>query len=565
MKKFLKLMLAMLLTLSLFGCKKDTNGNSYGIETGEKPENNVWNLDGTIFPLKNAITFTVLTEGYRYGTIEELQNTTDWKQLEEATNVHFNFISIGDYDSEVSRDNLQFRLMNGEYGDAIWSYALNTLSNADISELGSTGLFISLNKYMEDETIMPNFYNTMYNHSYIYNNMKTADGNIYAFAGASETNYYTIGEALMQVNSEWLNAWKTARNLDHSPATLEEFEDMLLFFRDSDLNGNGIKDEIPYMMTQGMYMGCMTVEHALGMYGIATKDSGSDMDIMIDDNGKVHYAYTLDNYKAGIKKFAEWYSNGYIYEDLFTANNETVTAIVSQAASKFGLCNICEEIAGFEPLLPPTIEGYQARYHIHPNARNVVRQSSMVITNKCEHPEILAAFMDLFYNFENNMIYKYSSKVMASNYFTENENGLLVKVEENYPTMTITDKAIFNFITTVDADTVDNWNAFKMDIDSYWSSTPNRVKGAKMYEAAGIWNPKNNIWPRLTIAEEDATDYAFKWTDVSSVVAEYRAKFVTGKLDVDTYWDEFQEKIKKLGVNEMTEIIQKTYDAYINR
>ncbi len=583
MKKLIALLLAMLMVLSLVACgtkeetaepekkeeksaaeEKSEPAESKASEEAAEPEESVWNLEGTMFPLAEPVTFTVLTQGNRGCDFETIENNKDWQSFCKALNVNFDFVFLGDYDDPSSKDQLQVKLAGGDYGDAIMSFFVDTLTTADISDLASTGILIPLDEYMEDASVMPNF-NKMIATELpgIYTNMKLSDGNHYYFAGVSQINAYTADEGLMQVNSEWLKAWEAARNLDHSPATLEEFEDMLKFFAENDLNGDGQQNEIPYFIAQSGYAGCMTLEHAMGMFGISTKDSAADMDIMID-NDKCYYAYTQDNYKAALKQFADWYSKGYVWEDIFTGNTETINEIVAAGANNFGVCNICENLEGFEPLLPPEIDGFEARYHMHPSVRLGVRQPYAVITDKCEHPEIFAAMIDVLYNFENYIRWNNGSYALDNGGIVTDDEGRYVFTHSlDGAELAPEDWSIGAYMSRMEMDTLANFDA-KVDIDSYYGEQ-SRVKGYTLFNDAGIWNPTDSLWPRCQLLEEDAEDYAFMYTDVSTTLAEYRANFVTGKLDVDAKWDEFQDKLKTLGIEDMQAAVQRAYDAFLNK
>ena len=528
-----------------------------------------WNLEGTMFPLEEPVTFTVLSSGYRYANLSDIVNNKDWQSLEEATNVHIDFVFLGDYDAPEAKNNLQMRLLSNDYGDAIFSVYLNNLTVADIEELAAAGKLANLTDYVNDPAVMPYIYaNVTETNNGLLRGMKSSDGNIYSLFGVTGLAIYTAGEAQMQVNEAWLNAWKEARGLDHSPATLEEFEDMLTFFKDSDLNGNGSADEIPYFIAQNGYQGCATLEHAMGMYGIATKDSALDMDIMINDDGKCFFAYTTDMYKAGLKTFADWYSKGLVWDEIFTGNAETITAIMAESLNRVGVVNVNSELEGFVTILPPAIEGYQPRYHMHPAARNgTASQPYGVITDKCEHPEILAAFLDLMYDMENSLTVRYGSDAWKNGELAYNDEG---KIVFNVPVMPANkgdasvadqDRPIHDFIWYIQQETLDTAEKY-YDLDSFFGGQ-SRVAGSQLYIDNGIWNPTNNIWPRCAILPEYVDDYSFMQTDVSALLAEYRAQFVTGKLDVDAEWDNFQSKLNNLGVEEMIKIVQESYDAFM--
>lgn len=527
-----------------------------------------WKLENTIFPLAETVEFTVLTSGYRYGTLSEIGENEDWQSFVDATNLKLNFVSIGDYDAPEARNNLQMKLMNEDYGDAIMTVYINTLSTADIQELGTVGILLPLEQYMSDPAVMPNFYANVYSkYPHLINNMKSNDGHIYSFQGVTELAGYTAGEALMQVNAAWLESWKAARGLDHSPATLAEFEDMLTYFRDSDLNGNGAADEIPYMIAQAAWNGTATLEHAMGMFGISTKDSALDMNIMID-NDQVYYAHTTDAYKAGLKTFADWYKKGLIWNEIFTGNAETINSEFAQAANKFGVVNTNVAVDGFVGLMPPAIEGYSPRYHMHPALRAGIDQPFAVLTKDCKNPEVFASFVDLFFDYDNNMLWRYGSENQKNGTITRDADGRYAfSMELNTPPakgeVDDTKRAIFDYLWTVGYGTMEAFSA-NVDINAYYGDNA-CVAAHNMFAQNGLWNPTDCIWPRCSLLEEDAEDYAFSYTDVSAVLTEYRAKFVTGQLDIDAEWDNFQNKMKKLGIEDMQQMIQRTYDAYLGK
>lgn len=527
-----------------------------------------WNLENSIFPLEEPVTFTVLSSGYRHGTLSDIGDNEDWKSFCEATNLNFNFVSIGDYDAPEARNNLQLKIMNEDFGDAIMTFYINTLSTADIQELGTAGVLLPLEEYMGNPEIMPNFYENIYSkYPHLINNMKSADGHIYAFQGVNESAAFTSGEGLLQVNEAWLEAWKIARGVEHSPETLDEFEDMLTFFRDADLNGNGTADEIPYMIAQACWNGTISLEHAMGMYGIATKDSALDMNIMIDDN-KCYFAHTTEKYKAALKTFADWYSKGLIWSEIFTGNAETINSEMAIASSKIGVLNTNNTIDGFIGLMPPKIDGYSPRYHMHPAMRAGLDQPFLVVTKECKNPEIIAAFVDLQFDYANHMLWRFGSENFKNGKITRDESGRYVfGMELMYsPEKGEVDDAkrsIYDYLWYIISDTLEMFNA-KVDIDAYYGDDAS-VAAHKIFIENNLWNPTDCIWPRCALLDEDAEDFAFYYTDVSAVLTEYRAKFITGQLDIDAEWDNFQNKMQKLGINEMQEMIQRAYDAYLSK
>ena len=535
-----------------------------------------WDLEGTIFPLEEPVHFDILTSGYDYGDIKKIEENKDWQSLLAATNVDIDFVYLGPYSSEDTRELMQTRLLNGDYCEAIWSFYFSTLTMTDIFDLGTAGMVLDLTPYISNPELMPNFNKNVPDS--LVRNFKSSNGSIYAMRPVTQVNAYTAGEGMFQVNVAWMEQWQQATGIDHSPATAEEFEDMLTYFRDNDMNGNGDPtDEIPYFMVQATVNGNATVEHAMSPWGLATKDSGPDMNIQINDDNQCYYIMTTDAYRAALTQLADWYAKGLIYEDVFTANLETITAIVGDAKNQFGVVNMVYNTDGFEPILPYSVDGYNTRVFMHPTARSGVDNPNFVITDKCQNPDVLMAFLDLTYNVFNGLQIRYGSMAFE-------EGSYAYEHQDSHTTITINDegKYVFHMPAVEERVNVPDdvgmfWRmltAFngpltleitdeQFDMDSYLGDQPN-VRGFKLYDEAGIWNPTDLIWGRYTLLDADQSDYTFMYADAFATLAEYRAAFLVGEKEInDDTWNEFQEQLKANGIDEMIEMVQRAYDAYL--
>ena len=525
-----------------------------------EPAQTVWNTEGTMFPLAEPQTFKILASSYRYGDLEKIAESDDWKALEAATNVHIEWEKLGEYDEPECGTQLQMRAMSGDVGDAIWCMYLDNMTMADINDMAAAGLLIDLDPYMNDAKVMPNFNKVVMQEApYLTQAMKNTDGKIHAFFGLSSTAAYTSCEGLLQVNKAMLEKWQAAKGVDYTPKTMDEFEDMLTFFKD-----NGVA--VPYFIAQATYNGTSSLEPAFGMYGIGIKDSAPDKDIMIDDSGDCYFVYTTDAYKEAITKFADYYKKGLIWNEIFTGNDETITSVIANAATDIGVINSCYDIEGFVEMLPPVAEGYKPAYHTHPAVRNGIEGTPWgVITSNCKNPDVLCAFFDLFYQFENSLTARYGSKAWNDGEIVTGADGKYVFNVPGEPDKNEADatKAVYCYIacplcwtpTTVETYT---------DVASLLGDR-SCVRGNVLYTENNIWNKTENLWPRCSIVAEDNDEFTLKYTDISAAVAEYRAKFLTGELDIASNWDAFQQKLKDLGVERAEEIVQKSYDVYMGK
>lgn len=91
------------------------------------------------------------------------------------------------------------------------------------------------------------------------------------------------------------------------PKTLEDLEALFEQVKNTDLNGNGVLDEIPYLPAYGLFY------QTWRPYFL-----GFSSDRYLDDNGNVLPWYMHPNCYAMFEKCAEWYAKGYIYPEFVT-------------------------------------------------------------------------------------------------------------------------------------------------------------------------------------------------------------------------------------------------------
>ncbi len=535
MKKTLALFLAMLMLLS-----------SFSFAMAEEATN-------SIFPLAEPMTFTinVMTPN----DVDILESIPFYQELVEKTNVHLEFVNLGaDVDSAKQVLNNYFN--SNSYADAVWGGSL--ILETDYAALVESGILIPLTKYVNDAAIMRNFQKNVLSESPKTLGAITAlDGEIYALPRFNN-NAGAYLESPICVNKLWLDAL----NLE-VPTTIDEFHDMLVAFKTQDPNGNGEADEIPIIFREGDARRHMEVW--LGLWGIGTKNNANDNYIYIED-GVVKFAPTSEAYKQAIITLNKWYEEGLIWSESFVANNESFSAKVKEASTYVGI--ITDQggagnpnnsaMKDFVQIAPPSVEGYETSWFFHPGFLAVKGKFS--VTSKCENPEILMAYMDLFYDYENYL--KFDLGMPEDGRYTIDENGVTMavlsaeeqtKLSEEKPTMgmLVTDiqRAQSNYYYTEFLAVQDVYNTIMSDAYA-------------MYNAAGVLN--DEIWPRPTMSVEDADELNYLRTDILSTANMKKAQWVTGAADIEAEWDEYVKLIESMGLADFLAILQKNYDRFIN-
>ena len=548
-KRMLSVLLVAAMTLCAVGCGGNTTESEQEApaveEQTQETVENVEETSGVTFPLEEEVTFDIMVK-YDGDANAYAENVPFFQELYEATNVKINFVSLP---SDGAVTNLNALFTAGKEGDAIMN---NIISEAEMVTMAESGLIVPLEEYVNDPEIMPNFNERVLAESPATKGAITAaDGHIYALPryNALAGNYL---ESPMWINKNWLDQLGM-----EIPDTMEELEAALVAFRDNDMNGNGnTSDEVPLVLLNGNAYWHM--ESLLGMWGLGTKDNGSDHFYTIQD-GKAVYVPTTEGYKDAIKTLNSWYEQGLIWSEIFTGTNESYSAVTQND----GETNLVGLFTGQNPyeafkdefvqLLPISADGYEAEWYCNPGILG--NKNKFFVTRSCEQPEILMAWIDLFYDFENsirvfageeNLGWEYTAdgKVTDINYDDAEKNqekadATLVYAYGDGPgAYTQSDYAERYALNDYMQTRMDNYELYKDYFD-------------------------DEFWPRPYLTPEASTRLGELRPDISNTVSMYKANWVTGASDIDEEWDAYVESLEVMGIEEYTQIIQDAYDAYV--
>ena len=505
---------------------------------------------GVTFPLAEPVTFTimVLNDGDPNANAEKIPIL---KELEEKTNVKINWLAIP---SATAMNNLNSLSLAGEEGDAIMGMT-TVIGESGTSSMGSNGLLIPLDEYIDNPELMPNLNSRVFAESpQTRAVITTADGHVYALPkyDVQKGNYL---ETPLWINTDWLEAVD-----EEIPTTVEDLHRVLTKFRDNDVNGNGNpNDEIPLMLSTSGSLNYP--EGMLCMWGLATKDLPNDryMDV---NNGKVYYVGASEAYHDAIRTLSSWYKEGLIWSEIFTGNSETWTAttqnesapLVGAATNKYLPSSVTFRDQ-YEVVPPISADGYQAKWWEHPGSLGAKGMFS--ITRSCEHPEILAAWIDQFYDLEVAMSAEYGGEGLGWEY---NDEGKMVVLEADANKEE--DQAILD--SKMPHNIADNY-PYAFTADDYSSRFILDADKESYDEHYDLYKDAmaKECWPRPYIADDIYTRINELYTDIDSTTDMYRANWLTGVSDIDAEWDGYLETLNKMGLEEFVDLHQQAYDVYL--
>jgi len=471
---------------------------------------------------------------YTRGEFEDLEC---WKWLKEKTNIGLEFES---YTTEIVNEKLALKIASGDLPDLFFKCALD---NSTVLKYAQEGIFIPITSYLEEYA--PHFYYQIQNDPSLRAFLTMPDGEIYGF------NYIVSASNFMTppvfVNSKWLKAV----GYDEVPADLQEFKELLIKVRDSDLNGNGVKDEVPLISTSLD----MLYRMFSGAFGINTRGRTAQY-IDIDEEGKLRYIPTSEGYKKLLKYFGELYQEGLMYQEIFDSSIANMTAVGEQNRIFFAKGSIHyvgaahkEEFIGVNTFFKGP-DGYQ----LNADVGNPIFNMNTFITDVNPHPAETVRLIDYFYSregvelmfggFEGVTFYRNEAgNPVYNDYVQKNPDGLL------------NEEVLGAYIPwggganpSMAEDHVFGENMYT-EIEK--AVCRERIKNAP--EAVwGSFNYNQEQYDRLTVLENDIITY----------VTDMRAKFITGDASLDNDWDMYVNTLNRMGLAELVSIYQSGLDAY---
>lgn len=488
------------------------------------------------FPIaKDPITLTAFNMAGTY-TRGEFKDLKIWQYLAEKTNISWEFES---YMTEVN-EKLTLRLTSNQLPDVLYKVALD---NATVLKYAQEGILVPITSYLKEYA--PNFYYQIQNDPSLKAFLTIEDGEIYGFNYIVSAANFLTPPVLVQ--GDWLKAL----GYDKVPEDLTELKELLIKFRDSDLNGNGQKDEVGLIGT--------SFENILrlfrGSFGIGTRGRTANV-IDIDDDGNLRYIPTSENYKKMLSYLHDLYSEGLIYQEIFDSSIANMTAVGEQNRVLMGIGSLHylgttykDQYVGMDTIFKGP-DGYQ----FNADVGNPILAQNTFITSDNKHIPETVAFFDYFYSKEGIELYFMG---FEGETFTYNEQGLPVytdMVTKNEQGLN-SEEVLGSYVPwggganpTIAEDTCFGTNMYtKIEADVCKARLENAVKT--------VWAPfnyTNDEYSRLSVLQ----------TDIKAYVDEMAAKFVTGDADIDADWQGYVDTLNRMGLVELVSIYQSGLDRY---
>lgn len=347
------------------------------------------------------------------------------------------------------------------------------------------------------------------------------------------------------IRKDWLDELNLA-----VPTTIDEWHTVLTAFKEQ-------KGATAPLTAQ--YTSDMNLQDAfIGAFRTANR-------YYVDDEGKIKYGPIDPQFKDALALLRQWYSEGLLDKD-FALNNDSKSLDSKMLSNSSGatvylisggLGNWMDTGKKTNPdfhLVPapyPTLNKGEKAFIGHSDFL-YNPSASKAITVDSKNPELAVQWLDYAYSEQGSMLFNFG--IEGESY--TNQNGQIAYTDK------ITSDPKYNLQQMITQYTKPN-GPFPGDP---------RKNSFNVYpeqnEAPDIWGNTDalkHILPTfITPTVDESKEVAKLNTAIASYKEEMFVKFVMGKESLDKF-DEYVERIKSMGVDQIIEIYQNAYDRYNQR
>ncbi|WNQ09057.1 extracellular solute-binding protein [Paenibacillus aurantius] len=487
-----------------------------------------------------SISYWVSLNPNAAATMKSYNEIAAYKELEKKTGTKVDF-----QHPPAGQEKDQFNLMiaSSKLPDVIeydWSGAPK---GAD--SLVKEKRIIRLNELIEKYA--PNLTKVLKDNPEFRKMITTDEGNIYAMP-------FLLGDPqLSSVNGPILRKdWLDKVGMQ-APKTIADWEAVLTAFRDKDPNGNGKKDELPFV-----YMSSETDFNHLfiGAWGI-TQD-------FFQENGKVKYGPLEPQYKEYLTTMAKWYKEGLIDKDYATTDGKLKDAKVTgnQAGSFSGYAG--SGIGRYIGLVQPKDPSFSLMgvpYPVLKEGDKALGQYTYpftgigaAITSSAKNPEQIVKWLDYKYGQEGHLLFNFG--IEGQSYKMENGYPKYTDTILNNPDkLPVTQAMAKYFIASWSGPIVQD----KRYIEQYFA-LPEQQNAQKAWMTAD----HSKLMPPVTLTAEESSKVASIMNDVKTYRDEMISKFIMGAEPMANY-DKFVQTLKSMGIEEAIKARQAALDRFNSR
>lgn len=522
--------------LAACGGKEEAKGTSPAGTTGTSATGSP---APTAVPYPSSLTYWVALNGNAAATMKNYNEIAAYKELEKKTGTKVDF-----QHPPVGQEKDQFNLMiaSGNLPDVI-EYGWSSAPKGPDSLIKDKRI-IRLNELIAKNA--PNLTKLLNERPELRKMITTDEGNIYVMP-------FLMGDDLLGVvNGPVIRQdWLDKVNLQ-VPKTIADWEKMLSAFRDTDLNGNGKKDEIPYLYSLG---DTDFNNNLIGAWGITSE--------FYQENGTVKYGPIQPQFKEYLTTMAKWYKEGLIDKDYATTDGKLKDAKVTsnQLGAFTGYAG--SGVGKYIDLMKAdkSFKLVGAPYPSLASGGKPIGQYSFpfsgigaAISSNAKNPEQIVKWLDYKYGAEGHLLFNFG--IEGVSYKMENGQpkytDLILKNPDNLP---IAQAMAKYFIAAWSGPILQD----KRYIEQFYV-LPEQSNAQRAWMQAD----HSKLMPPISLTSEESSKTASIMNDVKTYRDEMVNKFIMGAEPIENF-DKFVNTIKGMGIDTALKARQDALTRYNSR
>jgi len=509
------------------------------------------NMDSEMPIVKNKITLQlVMSRGVDQGPAERIWF---WKWAEQEMNIHFDVVQIDDVSS---REKVNLMLASNELPDIF--FAGPGFTTRDIYQYGQKeGQLVALNNLIA--AYAPNVNSYFAKSPSIRAQSTCPDGNIYFLPGVNQQpQTYNCPRPFIKVG--WLE--KLGLKM---PATLDEFYNVLVAFRDRDPNGSGIKNIIPLAGgANAMNQSLTIISAAMGF-----PEPSALSPVVINNEAKLFAASPV--YAEFLRYVNRLYSEQLLDNEYYT---NTMVQLQAKAVEQrlgvyvhsapFTLNADERDWMQFEAFTPMTSQWNSTRVWLDDPE---IIPGMFSVTSACRYPEAAVRFGDFFFSEKGAMYCYYGPQAdhpdlmgHHTGWFFDPTGAVTYNrpaefpADQNYRMGAIASKSPPNFGN----------NDFQTAIENFTGKKFIFAPTARGWRVSMDTYVKSSQIPRYPVVyfDGDINDRILELiTSITDYMTIMDARFITGSEPLSNL-PGYLDRLKTMGVTELENIYKDAYAIY---
>lgn len=483
------------------------------------------------------------------------------------------------FDSSEWKTQLQLMTTSGEtLPDILMNMGLGAV---DRESYGSQGYFVDLLPYFEAGELTYWYENeaiTYLTADELDATLKSglsSDGALYAFP------FWAIGIADPWSSGILINNTFCEALGMEIPTTIDEYYEYLVAVKESDPNGNGIADEIPFVGFKNSSWGDVIgiIMNSFTYYPATWSGAA----LCATDDGEIYVPYQTEEFKEGLRFLNKLYTEGLLSDlsfsqdaaalktmvDLTGDAPDVIASMTAHRSQMFANHNTAERRTHYTslgPLVGPEGVAYCATYKCEPGYNHQ-------ITTDCANPDVAFALLDYMTSTECTLTARYGREGEYWRWATEEEKAL---------GSAWADAGYTDVLYATGGDTMkvcwgqqnnEIWNSASMTWQpiGFTTLTPKTAVYENPITEYNVndWNnavmqrygkaPKNLVGS-FAYTQEENDLRGTSATDVGTYVRECMTLFVTGQMDIENDWEAFQANLQMMGLDNLISTTQAAWD-----